>query len=66
MKMCCVEWFAQDAQFLTMQKLRSVKVLVRCLELLRPELTTSSHHITEESKNFIRRVEWEIFRVAKV
>ena len=43
----------RDAIFLTMQKIRSVKVLVRCLELLRPcSAHTPRGPLRQGSKNF--------------
>jgi len=35
-----------------MRKFRSVKFLVRCLEILTPCLTTSPQHITMRIENF--------------
>ena len=58
--MCCVEWFVRDAKILAMQNFRSVKVLVRCLELLRPSQTTSPHHIPVDAKNFTLGAKGEI------
>ena len=54
--MCCVERFVRDAKILTMQNFRSVKVLVRCLELLRPSQTTSPHHILRRTKFYTKGI----------
>ena len=69
-KMCCAKvvrktsalCYAGNARFLTMQKSRSVKVLVRCLELLTSGLSTnasvfrlqSPQHITDVYEKFLR------------
>jgi len=37
-------------------KFRSIKFLVRCLEILTPSLTTSPQHIPEVVKNFFRNI----------